>query len=1232
MNKKEEKMKYSKLIEFEPLTTVIKIADDNQAEKRLHNVETYVFSDKMINMLCASVVPNLDTSGKVTEQKGISIVGSFGTGKSHLMSVISSVAEDDTLLSHIHNDKIQQEFAAFAGKYKVLRFEVGTTKPLYELVCYRIENFLNGLGVQFHFDENSKDTYKEQLQQMMAAFEDKYPDKYLLIVIDELLEYLRSRNAMEVNGDLMTLRQMGEMCDGSRFKVIYGVQEQLYRDPMLAPAADTLNKVQARFDEVLITKEDVAFVVKNRLLKKTPEQKQRIRDHLNKFSHLFDGLNTSLNDYVELFPVHPSYIATFQQIKHGKDKREILKILSYCFEDLKNQTVPEDNPGLITYDSYFEDLRKDSSMLSIADIATINDKIEIIEEKIKNYFTSKPALKSKMPLAKRIANALAIRALCDDLDKHVGANAFTLKEDLCFTIMDIDDPDFLKDTIATTAENLITATQGQYVVKDDQSEDFYIRSEGGINVDQIVKDYAEYIKKDPAFVDQSFFNLLKFLLGIEANPYRTGFNIWDHHVEWKSTKSFRLGYIFFGNPNERSTTEPIQEFYMYFCPLFSKLDRSDLDDEVYFDFSNFDDNFKNEVCLYAASMAKLNDASSDKKKLFQDQADAHRNKVRDIFNKNFADKMNVIYKGNVSPLRNYQLPQEGGSKLALFSDVTAVILDDKFNSKFPEYPQFKDLLGPNTPDNLNGRVKSALTKIIKYNIPNRDGQAILAGLGLSGSTSIDLQNSKYAASIKNMLTQRGPGKVLNREDVIYTHYQALNQYYSCDYKVEYQLEFVVLAALVFNGDIEITWNGDFTLTASNIAEKLLTLDEDKFYLFNTIKTPSDLPVKPLKKLFVSLNLPDLTASLKEPSTFTKLGTTVAEYCDKVVKTIATLNDGIRCNGIALMDNTTKSKQVSELTALQAILDNVRNLDTFGKLKGFKYTEKELDEAFKAYAHCSAAETLKAKAEKFEGLIKYIDQAKSYVVESEKPLYDNMENAIAELSDKLQADDKIQKQYEAFLNSLIDSYCDYYLTQYSKNRLNYTDAQKKDSLLNSDKKQICEILKDITILNKTDFENWRNTITSLKPQDAEVTKEKIKQNPYQDFNPRENYDKPTYTVRELEDQLDSIYTKWLDAIKATFNDPGIDQNLNMLSPEQKIFALSFKSGSTNVTVDNSRMLRDVINTLSNGFEKIELTAADMASVFSKPMGVDEAKTAFDSFIENQCAGKERGKIRIILSGK
>ena len=1219
-------MKYSSLIEFEPLTSVIKLTDASE-EKLKHNIETYVFSQKIAELLC-DAVKNLSTKGYQGEQKGISIVGSYGTGKSHLMSVISAVAENADMLQYVNNDSVREAFKSFAGQYLVLRFEVGVNKPLYDVICFRLENFLKEKNVVFKFDPDSKDSYKNQLRQMMAAFQEVYPDKHLLIVIDELLEYFKSRNPIDVNADLMSLRQLAEVGDGSRFKIIYGVQEYLYRDPQLSHAADALNKVAGRFTDILITKEDVAFVVKNRLLKKTPEQRQMIREHLNKFSHLFEGINTNLNDYVELFPVHPSYISVFQQVKHGKDKREILKILSNRFESLKDKTVPEDNPGLITYDSYFEDLKNDSSLLSIPDIATIRDKVSIVYERINGFFIG--ARKGKKELAQRITNALAVRALCEDLDKHAGASAFTLKEDLCVTLPEMDDPDLLQATIESTANNLQNATQGQYVAKEEQTGDYYIRCEGGINVEQIVKDYAEtVIKVSPQIADVHFFNLLKLLLGIETNPYRTGFNIWSHELEWKSTKSFRRGYIFFGNPNERSTTEPIQEFYVYFCPLFSPMDRSDLDDEVYYDLTQFSDSFKNEVCLYAAAIAKFTDASSDQKKLFQTQIDDHQKKVRDLFNKEFVEHINVIYKGSSKPLKNWQLPPEGGSKMALFSDVAAKILTSKFDSKFPDYPKFTELMSPITSENLEKRVKDALTKIVKYNAGGRDGQAILTGLGLAGVTSVDVQNSRYANAVKQALLSKGQGKVLNREEILYTHYQPLNQYYSVDYRLEYQLEFVVLAALVFNGDIEICWNGEEALTSQNL-DKVLNMPQERFFLFNTIRRPADLPVKALKKLLVCLGIGDLTMELDKASTFTKLATATQNMVSDVVTTIAQLQQGISCNSIPLVDDATKKDYIEKLSKLQAILDTVANLDTKGKLNGFKNTEEEVGNAFDAYPICKKIEELKEKAKKFEDLIKYLTQAKSYVVESEGPLYDDMQNAIDELGEKLNGDAKVQKQYESKLRSLIDSYADYYLKQYQKNRLSYADGQKRDQLLNSSKKLVCDIIKDVSVLTKTDYENWLNTINSLKVA-ADVTKQKIKENPYQDFNPRENYDKPTITVRDLEEQLDAIYNKWYEAMKSTFKDPEASKNLSLLSDNQQAAAKQFKEGAK-VTCGNAATIRDVINELSKGFDKVELSSTDFATVFNKPLTVDEAKKAFEEYLEKQCSGKERGKIRIILSGK
>ena len=82
-------------------------------------------------------------------------------------------------------------------------------------------------------------------------------------------------------------------------------------------------------------------------------------------------------------------------------------------------------------------------------------------------------------------------------------------------------------------------------------------------------------------------------------------------------------------------------------------------------------------------------------------------------------------------------------------------------------PAFNDLLQPLTKDNFEGRVKNALKKISNTSLPNRDGEAILSGLGLWSGQNIDAQNSKYADSIKKKLKERGQGSVLNKIEIIY---------------------------------------------------------------------------------------------------------------------------------------------------------------------------------------------------------------------------------------------------------------------------------------------------------------------------------------------------------------------------------------------------------------------------------------------------------------------------------
>src|SRR5699024_12262351 len=98
-------------------------------------------------------------------------------------------------------------------------------------------------------------------------------------------------------------------------------------------------KEEDRYADLIITMEDISFVVQQRLLKKNEHQKDQIREHLLEFSHLFDGINNHLNKYVNLFPVHPEYIDQFENIKHGKSQREILYVLSKAFEALAEEEV-----------------------------------------------------------------------------------------------------------------------------------------------------------------------------------------------------------------------------------------------------------------------------------------------------------------------------------------------------------------------------------------------------------------------------------------------------------------------------------------------------------------------------------------------------------------------------------------------------------------------------------------------------------------------------------------------------------------------------------------------------------------------------------------------------------------------------------------------------------------------------------------------------------------------------
>ena len=98
---------------------------------------------------------------------------------------------------------------------------------------------------------------KRCFEDMMTVFHEKYPDLGLLLVVDELLDYLRTPKDQELILDLNFLREIGEVCKHLKLRFIAGVQEAIFDSPRFSFVADNIRKVRDRFEQVLIARNDV---------------------------------------------------------------------------------------------------------------------------------------------------------------------------------------------------------------------------------------------------------------------------------------------------------------------------------------------------------------------------------------------------------------------------------------------------------------------------------------------------------------------------------------------------------------------------------------------------------------------------------------------------------------------------------------------------------------------------------------------------------------------------------------------------------------------------------------------------------------------------------------------------------------------------------------------------------------------------------------------------------------
>src|SRR6516165_10282347 len=135
-------MKYSDLVQFEPIESVIQLEQASSPAAVRQHVQTFVVSKRMSEQLCELVIPNLQFEAPA-DNKGVLVVGNYGTGKSHLLSLISGLAEYPDMVKVVRDKGVAKAATAISGKFKVVRLEIpATKKSLRNIIRGRLEDFM----------------------------------------------------------------------------------------------------------------------------------------------------------------------------------------------------------------------------------------------------------------------------------------------------------------------------------------------------------------------------------------------------------------------------------------------------------------------------------------------------------------------------------------------------------------------------------------------------------------------------------------------------------------------------------------------------------------------------------------------------------------------------------------------------------------------------------------------------------------------------------------------------------------------------------------------------------------------------------------------------------------------------------------------------------------------------------------------------------------------------------
>lgn len=1230
-------MKYRDLIQFDPIESVIVLRSADDRKKAEELVKSYVMSDNMAELISAKILSQLQLEN-VVDNKGILLVGNYGTGKSHLMSVVSAVASDENMLALAQNERFRQEAAVIAGKFEVLRIEIGsTTMSLRNIIVSNIEQDLKRRGITFKFPDVSTITNnKDSLMDMMAAFAEKYGDERgYLVVVDELLDYLRTRKDTELMTDLGFMRELGEIIKSTRFRFISGVQEALFDNSAFRQVSSSLLKMKDRFEQVLIRSEDIAYVAQKRVLRKSAEQKAMIREHLQKFCPLYQNMASRLEDYVDMFPIHPAYIDTFQHIV-TVEKREVLKTISETIGAIIDEQVTDKAPGIVSFDTYWKRIKENPSLRTDPAVHEVLSKSTVLESIITSNFP-KAAYR---PIALQIIYALSVHRLTTGtLDAKLGITEQALKDDLCLYIpMPVMEEDFLLGTIHTIMQDIMNTVSGQFIEFNGDNGQYYLDLKKDIDYDKKIQEKADFLGDDA--LDRHFFDIMVSTLNYQdTEKYVPGFNIFQYNMNWRDKNIFRRGYLFLGLSHDRPSAEPKEDFWVYIVPPFSGPQQitSGQKDEVYFTLQA-DSKVLQLIKLYGgAREMEILSAAGETKTTYVQRGRQYLTQIRKWMDEHRTTLFKVTYMGQSKTLLEALkgTPRIGDLTVKEIVEIAASnSLNGYFNEKYPDFPKFQS---PVTQQNMSTVRLEALNALVGK--PTQLGNSVLDSFGLRLDGKIRPENSPYVSFYIQKLKELPEGNVLNYSDIMTT--ENGDEYFDKRYKLGVVWMSIVLTALVYGGHCVLVAENGQRYDAGNM-ETLCKISPTDIYNFKRLEKPKSMNRQMLMRLFDAYGIS--SGLLASESTYSTALESLLKVAQEKVDAAWNMKNFLQKHynlwGNTIIPMGTANQLIEKITAVHQIGDDIRSrFTTVAKMKNFDYDDSKLKQLEDGIAAIAIGERVKQFRDDLLDICNYIETAETKLPESSelRPAFAEQKTAYQSVQARLLEDDWDSEETDDVVLALTDlkkKYIAWYMAEHKAYRLDHAGSQKKGTIQQSTTWKSLIALKGIHgILPTSQLMDLSGQLVALKTcfELTEPEMQKQADCPHCHFNPADNDSKPVHgRLGQIEDKADEVLDGWTNALKSALEDPMLEEQKALLGKNARAAIDKFlQSGHLPIPVDQQFI--DSVNSMLSGLESLEVHMDKLQAVMTSwgPCTPEDFKQKLAQWVDSQTSGKDKSKVRIVI---